>query len=238
MRGQVIQRLQVCPDANTDQPHDLSTWLSPNRVSESIDRAWIKKCEQLVEEASCAFKAYDYTQALLAKENLFWDFCDNYLELVKTRAYQQKDTPAGQSAITTLLLSLRMLLRLFAPFMPFITEEIWSWCFGLHSDEPSVHTATWPHKDEFNAVGDNIALMDLATEILRSARTAKTQAQKGMKWPISGCEIALPREQHAAFESIKADLCLACSMTPENCALSDTQGDLQINITLAETNEA
>ena len=73
-----------------DQPHDLTTWLSPNRVSESIDRAWIKKCEQLVEEASCAFKAYDYTQALLATENLFWDFCDNYLELVKTRAYQQK----------------------------------------------------------------------------------------------------------------------------------------------------
>ena len=57
-----------------DQPHDLTTWLSPNRVSESIDRAWIKKCEQLVEEASCAFKAYDYTQALLATENLFGTF--------------------------------------------------------------------------------------------------------------------------------------------------------------------
>src|ERR1700760_4770108 len=109
----------------------------------------------MVREASGALSSYDHTGALERIERFFWLFCDDYLELVKTRAYSAAD--GGASARGTLRQALDVLLRLFAPFMPFVTEEAWSWW-----RDGSVHAATWPSAGTAGDAGDPAVLATAA----------------------------------------------------------------------------
>jgi valyl-tRNA synthetase len=83
-----------------------------------------------IEQATKAFEGFDYAAALQAAEEDFWTFCDHYLELVKLRSYDEEDTPERRSAVAALAWGLRVFLRLLAPFLPFVTEEVWSWRFA------------------------------------------------------------------------------------------------------------
>ena len=99
----------------------------------------MQSTSRLVRESTEDLEGYQYTRVLERTESFFWSFCDNYLELVKSRRYGDLGEGPAASANTALLTSLSVFLRLFAPFLPFATEETWSWW-----QPGSVHKAPWP----------------------------------------------------------------------------------------------
>ena len=156
-------------------------------VTAELDRAVLARLAEVVRTATAAFDAYDHTTALQVSEAFFWTFCDDYIELVKDRAYAQGR--GGDSARATLAAGLSVLLRLFAPFLPYATEEIWSWWrYG------SVHRATWPTRYELTRVAPDgdATLLDLAGDALRQVRRAKSDRKLSMKADVPLAEALGP----------------------------------------------
>ena len=146
-------------------------------VVEAIDRSLLAQLAAVVDEATASFLEYRYDRALTAIETFFWRFCDDYLELVKNRAYDG-DGPGAESAKATLALALSTLQRLLAPFLPFVTEEVWSWW-----QDGSVHRTAWPAGDELRALasGADQAVLDVASEILSEVHKAKTSERRSLR---------------------------------------------------------
>ena len=122
-------------------------------IVRELDRGFLLRLKRVVIKANELFKTMDYGLALSEIEKFFWhDFTDEYLELVKQRAYNDDDPKGKNSAISTLHFSLSVLLRLLAPFLPYVTEEVWSWSFAANSAEKSIHKAAYPQESEFDDI--------------------------------------------------------------------------------------
>jgi valyl-tRNA synthetase len=170
-------------------------------VTTDLDRAVLTRLAEVVKAATAAFDAYDHTTALQASEAFFWTFCDDYIELVKDRAYAAG--PGGDSARAALAAGLSVLLRLFAPFLPYASEEIWSWWrYG------SVHTSTWPTKYELIRVAPDgdATLLDLAGEALRQVRRAKSDRKLSMKADVPLAEALGPAAVLERLALVEDDL--------------------------------
>jgi valyl-tRNA synthetase len=135
-----------------------------------------------VERTTAALEAFDHATALAETERFFWSgLANNYLELVKGRLREgQDDNDGAASAAATLRLSLRAILRLFAPFMPFVTEKIWSWSAAAHTGFPSIHRAPWPSPTELDAISapDDPQSFSLALAAIGAVRRYKPHAQR------------------------------------------------------------
>jgi valyl-tRNA synthetase len=175
---------------------------APEAVREPVDIAMLASLSSVIGEATTAFEGFDYARALERTEAFFWSFCDDYLELVKARAYGSSDSEAALSARAALALALSIQLRLLAPFLPFVTEEAWSWWH-----DGSIHRAPWPDRDELPLPAHaSSAVLDVAASVLSEIRKAKTAARRSMRAPVARLVVVDDRERLRLLAEAEGDL--------------------------------
>ncbi len=172
-----------------------------SEVTERLDRSMLAQLAGTVEAATSHFEGYEYNRALESAEQFFWRFCDDYVELVKSRAYGAGT--ASASARAALSTALSTLHRLFAPFLPFVAEEVWSWW-----QPGSVHKTTWPSGDELRrAAGDaDPGTFDVAAEVLSAVRKAKTSSNQSLRTAVSRLTVVDTEDRVRALKAAQEDL--------------------------------
>lgn len=191
-----------------------------------LDQAMLAALDRTVRTATGALDGYDYTRALEATERFFWDFCDDYVELVKDRAYGAPDDPGAVSARAALRRALTAQLRLFAPFLPFVTEEVWSWWRS-----GSVHRAAWPAAAEASADGD-ADLFATASALIGAVRRAKAEAGLSMRTEVPRAVLRLRADDTDAVQAVLDDVRAAGRVVTVELVPADT-ADEAFEVTLA-----
>jgi valyl-tRNA synthetase len=184
--------------------------LNPSLITEPLDRGFLQHLRECVKKAGQAFERFEYAEALLGIEDFFWsEMCDNYLELVKVRAYAEGDSAGKISAMAALRLSLSIMLRLFAPFIPFLTEEVWSWLYA-EKEGPgrSIHTSPWPEEKELSSAALPVENdpFGAAVEVLREVRRVKSEAKVSLKAPLSELTVTGKADDLTALRAVLNDL--------------------------------
>jgi valyl-tRNA synthetase len=213
----------------------IGTVDDPSAIANPADRALLAELASVIEKATAAFDGYDYTGALEVTEQFFWQFCDDYLELVKERAYGGGATDAGSnasdagsaSARAALSLALDVVLRLLAPIMPYVTEEVWSWW-----KDGSIHRASWPTADEAASDGEPALLADIAAA-LAEIRGAKSRAKASMKTEVAQAKVYGRADALVRLQSVASDLCAVGRITGE-VSWIEADGPIAVDVTLAQ----
>jgi valyl-tRNA synthetase len=169
-------------------------------VTNPLDLSMLSGLRNIVEKATHGFEAWDYTRSLEVTESFFWTFCDDYLELVKDRAYGGRGDAEAASARAALRIALDTQLRLLAPFLPYVTEEVWSW-FG----EGSIHRQSWPSGEDLPTGGDPAVLTSVA-EALAGVRKVKSEAKLGMRAEVRTMTLVGPASQLGHVQAAEGDL--------------------------------
>ncbi|MBW3588832.1 MAG: valine--tRNA ligase [Actinobacteria bacterium] len=192
-------------------------------ITEEIDLSMLAVLGKVVEDSTTAFDNYDYTRALDRTETFFWTFCDDYLELVKARSYGSMGAGPAASANRALTTALSTIQRLFAPFMPYVTEEVWSWW-----RDGSIHRAPWPTPQELQT-GGNPELLDVTGEVLGEIRRKKSDAKVSLKAEVSSIRIRDTKPRLDLLGRTEGDLKAAGNIA----VIEFEEGEPSVDVTLA-----
>ncbi|WP_406713190.1 valine--tRNA ligase [Trueperella pyogenes] len=176
-------------------------------VTEPLDKAMLAMLADVIDRATKALEGYDHTRALELTETCFWTFCDDYLELVKNRAYDRDGEYAAageadkvRSARVALNLAVDTFLRLLAPILPYATEEVWSWY-----RTGSVHRASWPVASELGTGGD-AGLVGIAGAVLAALRKVKSEQKVSQRTAFANVTLEVPADSLASVELVRAEV--------------------------------
>jgi valyl-tRNA synthetase len=207
------------------------------RVSHLLDRGLLVSLRRLVEDATRALDDYDYARALQLTETFFWSLCDHYLEMVKSRRYGDHGAEAAGSANATLLCALSVLNRMFAPYLPFAAEEVWSWW-----QPGSVHAATWPSVAEIDrvtpsAAGDAAALaaLEKAIEVLGEVRRIRSLTKQPAKTRIQTARVRWDANSITPLRTVEVDLRSAAGA--DRFDFHESDGQLTVEVQFAEPSQ-
>lgn len=186
-------------------------------VTEPLDRAMLAELAHVIDQATAALENYDHTRALELTETLFWTFCDDYLELVKARAYDRDGEISAQeggaakvaSARATLNIAIDTFVRLFAPVLPYAAEEVWSWY-----RTGSVHRAAWPSAKDFEPAGD-AHILRAASAALIALRKVKTEQKVAQRSEYLHVTLTVPNDDLPATQAVAADLAATACVSGE-----------------------
>ena len=198
--------------------------------TEAIDTAMLHRLAGVVDEATAAFEAFDYARVLERTEEFFWWFCDDYVELVKTRGYLSHTEDGAMSARAALRRALSTLQRLLAPLLPFVTEEVWSWW-----QSGSVHQSEWPTTSALTdgLMGEpNEELLDAICGAIGVIRRAKTEAKVSQRAVVTEASFVTSINAASAITAGWADIADAGSVEKWSISTADTN-EITVNVTLA-----
>jgi valyl-tRNA synthetase len=204
--------------------------IDASKVTAPLDRAMLAELADVVGKATSAFEQFDYTAALEATERFFWSFCDDHVELVKERAYGKQGEEAAESAKNALALALSIQLRLFAPFLPFVTDEVWSWW-----NDGSIHVTPWPHADELAAAarGGDRAVVASVAEAISAVRKVKSEAKVSMRAEISSATFHGSAKDLERVRQAESDLRAAGRIAEITYAPVSEAAYIEVDATLA-----
>ncbi len=177
--------------------------IDPAKITEALDRSMLDRLADLADETSRAFEEFDYARALERTEAFFWSFTDDHVELVKARAYGEYGDERAESARHALRMALSTVQRLFAPFLPFVTEEVWNWW-----NDGSIHTAPWPDSEPLRAIaaGAGAAPSTVAAAALSVVRREKSEAKRKLRTPVLSATFSGSTEQLATLDQVIDDV--------------------------------
>ncbi|HVN94125.1 MAG TPA: valine--tRNA ligase [Terracidiphilus sp.] len=185
---------------------------APGPITYPMDRVFLVKLRQLVRNATRHFENYEHQQALAETERFFWTaFTDSYIEMSRARTLGVYGPEAQGSALATLRIALSVFLRLFAPFLPYITDEVWSWSCAAETGSASIHAAAWPSDSDFpdlnDAVGEGV--FDVAVEALYAINKSRAGAGVSSAREIKTATLAAKSEVFTLLKAACEDIRLA-----------------------------
>jgi valyl-tRNA synthetase len=201
------------------------------QITEPIDLAMLRRLAGVVAQCTAALEDYDHATALEHAERFFWFFCDDYLELVKARAYGEHGDAGAASARAALRLGLAVLLRLFAPMLPFVTEEAWSWWH-----DGSVHQSSWPDASDLGGLagsGADDGVLTAAAAAIGAIRKAKSGANIPMRQPVPALILTADESTRAALAAAGDDVRSAGKVTEIRLQPADAAAEPDYDVLLA-----
>ncbi len=195
-------------------------------ITEPLDIAFWTYLGKTIQNVSKAFDEFDYAGALEQTESAFWLFCDHYIELVKIRAYREEFGEGQRSALASLHQALNIFLQLFAPFMPYVTEEIWSW-----THDQSIHKSLWPTTA---AQSGQDGLLEAAIDVTSQIRGEKTKQQKSLRCPVDSLTITCKEADEKILKAALPDILRAGNVTAHQIVVGNPEVRFAVQVVLGQ----